>query len=122
NAYRQTLQYAYDDDQGIALGTADAISGAAANPNMGYQSSPAAGFLMTVFNARLGWWMGNPRRHWKWRQSSPDNGLLYLISELLGLTHDSSAFVNTSDGGHFENLGLYELVRRRCRYIICADA
>jgi hypothetical protein len=120
--YRPTLQYAYEGEQGVALGTATAVSGAAANPNMGYQSSPAGGFLMTVFNARLGWWMGNPRRQWKWRVSSPRNGLLYLLAELFGLTNDRSAFVNLSDGGHFENLGIYELVRRRCRYIVCCDA
>jgi hypothetical protein len=30
--------------------------------------------------------------------------------------------VNVSDGGHFDNLGLYELVRRRCRYIIASDS
>ena len=29
--------------------------------------------------------------------------------------------MNLSDGGHFDNLGLYELVRRRCRYIIIGD-
>ena len=37
-----------------------AISGAAASPNMGYHSSPLVTFLMTLFNARLGWWLGNP--------------------------------------------------------------
>jgi hypothetical protein len=30
--------------------------------------------------------------------------------------------VYLSDGGHFENLGIYELVRRRCRFIIACDA
>jgi hypothetical protein len=30
--------------------------------------------------------------------------------------------VYLSDGGHFENLGIYELVRRRVRFIICSDA
>ena len=45
---------------GITLGTAMAISGAAASPNMGYNSSPVITFLMTLFNVRLGWWLGNP--------------------------------------------------------------
>src|SRR5262249_43259918 len=45
---------------GITLGTAVAISGAAASPNMGYHSSPTLAFLLTLFNVRLGWWLGNP--------------------------------------------------------------
>ena len=45
---------------GISLGTAIAISGAAASPNMGYHSSSAVGFIMTLFNARQGCWLGNP--------------------------------------------------------------
>ncbi len=107
---------------GIGLGTAVAISGAAASPNMGYHSSPATSFLMTMFNARLGWWMGNPRDKFNWLRTSPRRGLLYLLNDLLGLTNDRTGFVNLSDGGHFENLGIYELVRRRCRYIIACDA
>lgn len=27
-----------------------------------------------------------------------------------------------SDGGHFENLALYEMVRRRCRFVLVVDA
>jgi hypothetical protein len=54
--YRPSAEYG----NGITLGTAVAISGAAANPNMGYHSSPIVGFLMALFNVRLGWWLGNP--------------------------------------------------------------
>jgi len=50
----------YGGDKGISLGTAITISGAAASPNMGYHSSPVIGFIMTLFNARLGAWLGNP--------------------------------------------------------------
>jgi hypothetical protein len=77
---------------------------------------------MTMFNARLGWWLGNPRHHKGWRESSPKIGLIYLIKELTGSTNDRSRYVNLSDGGHFDNLGVYELVRRRCRYIIACDS
>jgi hypothetical protein len=59
--YRPTRVYGYGSEGGIGLGTAMAISGAAASPNQGYHSSSAASFLMTMFNARLGWWLGNPR-------------------------------------------------------------
>ena len=31
------------------------------------------------------------------------------------MTTDERKWVYLSDGGHFENLGVYELVRRRCR-------
>jgi hypothetical protein len=119
--FRPTLLYGYPPF-GIGLGTAVAISGAAASPNMGYHSSPAATFLMTMFNARLGWWMGNPRDKHNWLRSSPRRGLLYFLNELFGMTNDRTHFVNLSDGGHFENLGIYELVRRRCRYIVACDA
>jgi hypothetical protein len=119
--FRSTFLYGYPPF-GIGLGTAVAISGAAASPNMGYHTSPAGSFLMTMFNARLGWWMGNPRDKFNWLRSGPRRGLFYLLNELFGQTHDRSHFVNLSDGGHFENLGIYELVRRRCRYIVACDA
>src|SRR4029077_1785920 len=44
-----------------------------------------------------------------------------LLSELFAQTNARSKYVNLSDGGHYDNLGLYELVRRRCRYIIIGD-
>jgi hypothetical protein len=118
HAYRPTNQYG----GGIHLGTAMAISGAAVNPNMGSITSSATAFLMTTFNVRLGWWLGNPRHNGKWNWCSPSSGILYLLAELTGCTNDERAFVNLSDGGHFENLGIYELVRRRCKYIIACDA
>ena len=107
---------------GVTLGTALAISGAAASPNMGSYSSPALGFLMTVFNVRLGWWLGNPSSSKSWEKPCPTLGLFYLVNELLELTNAEGEFVYLSDGGHFENLGVYELVRRRCRYIVASDA
>ena len=119
--YRETRHYAYPELGGVSLGTAMAISGAAASPNEGYHSSPATAFLMTVFDVRLGWWLGNPATA-KYRQSAPKFALFQLMRELFGLTDQESQFVYLSDGGHFENLGIYELVRRRCRYIIACDA
>ena len=41
---------------------------------------------------------------------------------MFGLTTDDRPYVYLSDGGHFENLGLYEMVRRRCRFIVVSDA
>ena len=114
-----------DPDPGelkLGLGGALAVSGAAASPNQGYHSSPAVAFLMTVFNVRLGWWLQNPAQLRQWRHMGPRWGIMYLLSELMGLADDSSKYVYLSDGGHFENLGIYELVRRRCRFIVACDA
>jgi len=121
--YRPSTEYG-NDGKGITLGTALAISGAAANPNMGYHSSPVVGFLMTLFNVRLGWWLGNPGKHGAktWRRSGPRYSVGPLFSEAMGNTTDRYKYVNLSDGGHFENLGLYEMVLRRCRYIMVSDA
>jgi hypothetical protein len=111
----------YTAPVGVMLGTAMAISGAAASPNMGFHSSPAAAFLMTMFNVRLGWWLGNPAENTA-ANAGPSFALFYLLRELLGLTDHTSKYVYLSDGGHFENLGIYELVRRRCRFIVASDA
>lgn len=119
NAYQPTQLFS--SASGPFLGTAMAISGAAATPNMGYHSSPALTFLMAVFNVRLGWWAGNTRHSSTWKKPGPGTAL-YLAMELFGRTDEENRFVYLSDGGHFENLGLYELVRRKCRDIIVCDA
>lgn len=115
--YRQTEKYA----DNIGLGTAMAISGAAFTSNMGYHSSRALAFFLSIFNVRLGWWLGNPGSDQYGRQG-PKLGLFYLLVELFGMTDEYRKYLYLSDGGHFDNLGLYELVRRRCRYIVCSDA
>jgi hypothetical protein len=119
--FRKTREYAYQP-HGMHIGTAVAISGAAVSPNQGYHTSSALAFLMTVFDVRLGWWLGNPRSDEKSAKSSPLLGLMYTVKELFGLSDDRSGFVSISDGGHFENLGIYELVRRRCSVIVACDA
>ena len=118
--YRPSSDYG----DGISLGTALTISGAAASPNMGYHSSPLVGFIMTLFNVRLGWWLGNPGKPGTatWRRSGPHYAVGPLFSEAVGNTTDSYKYVNLSDGGHFDNLGLYEMVLRRCRFILAIDA
>jgi len=116
--YRPSSEYG--GPNGLSLGTAVAISGAAASPNMGYHSSPAITFIMTLFNARLGSWLGNPKRK-TWRDSGPHSAFNSIIREALGRTDESSPYIYLSDGAHFENLALYEMVRRRCRYIVVLD-
>jgi hypothetical protein len=99
-----------------------AISGAAVNPNSGYHSKPAIAFLLSLFNVRLGWWLRNPADQHSPEDPSPRFGLLYLLRELGGYTNVRSPYLNLSDGGHFDNMGLYEMVRRRCRFVILCDA
>jgi hypothetical protein len=115
--YRNSEEYG----NGISLGTAVTLSGAAASPNMGYHSSPAVTALLTVFNVRLGGWLGNPNQT-KWKNAEPQMALLLLLNELFGRTNRRSNYIYLSDGGHFDNLGVYELVRRHCRYIVVCDA
>lgn len=109
---------------GITLGTAMAISGAAASPNMGYHSSPLISFTMMLFNARLGAWLGNPGPPGEkaWRDSGPRSAVSSMVREALGRTDDSGEYVYLSDGGHFENLALYEMIVRRCHAIFLLDS
>jgi hypothetical protein len=148
--FRRTFEYGWPPSRdstdevvlsrsGVSLGTAMAISGAAASPNMGYHSSPLVTLVLALFNVRLGWWLGNPgeaggtwllnaeflgrdRRPLPFERPSPQWALGPLCCEVFGKTSEERRFVYLSDGGHFDNLGLYEMVRRRCRYIIVSDA
>jgi hypothetical protein len=105
-------------DRHLDLGTAMAISGAAAAPRMGMLTSARYTTLLAMLNVRLGYWLRKP---------VPAGGLsrvpgtCYFLRELTGLMHERLPFVNLSDGGHIENLGIYELLRRRCRYIVAID-
>jgi hypothetical protein len=106
------------------LGQAISVSGAAASPNMGYHTSPVVAFLLTVFNIRLGWWFPSPAQESRSKDAAPSPrwNLPYLFAELFGLATDKSRFLMISDGGHFENLAVYELIKRRCAVIIVSDA
>ncbi len=131
-AYVRTRDYAGREreaggrhEEGMTLATAMTISGAAVSPNWGYHSSPVTAFLMTLFNVRLGAWLPNPGRLTRLedlRASRPRNALMAMLGDLLGRTTDRAAAINLSDGGHFDNLGLYEMLRRRCRLIVVVDA
>ena len=122
--FRPSSEYAGKDTGGITLGTAMAISGAAVSPNMGYYSSPSISLLLAFFNVRLGWWLGNPgsQGNDSYATQGPDFAIKPLLQEAFGLTTDDKRYVYLSDGGHFEDLGLYEMVRRRCRFIVVVDA
>jgi hypothetical protein len=133
NGFVPTERFAYPDG-GIHVSTVAAISGAAISPNWGYHTSPPMAFLLTMFNVRLGWWLPNPRRSYLAFDPKglppekvdpfprPKFAPKQLLRELLGQIGDDRDFVYLTDGGHFDNMGLYELVRRRCYEIVICDA
>ena len=128
--YCRTRDYV-KKDKGLRLASAMAISGAAAAPNMGRITIPSLVFIMALLNIRLGYWARNPVLLSKKRKffggfskllTLGHVGPLYLIREMFSDLDEKDNFVNLTDGGHLENMGIYELVRRHCRFIICGDA
>jgi hypothetical protein len=123
---------------GLDLPTVMAVSGAAVSSNMGAQSIKPLTATLALLNIRLGYWMRNPM----WLAKAKPSGLLqipfraasefrrkrnffanyYFLAELFGLLSDQFKSVYLTDGGHIENLGIYELLKRRCRVIIAVDA
>ncbi|MCA1616501.1 MAG: hypothetical protein LC800_20885 [Acidobacteria bacterium] len=116
--YRRTEEYMSGT---LKLGTAVAVSGAAASPSMGSMtfSAPLV-MLMTLLNVRLGFWAPTPNKA-GWRETSARFWPYYILRELLSQTNDLSAYCNLTDGGHFDNTGVYSLVARACRLIVVAD-
>jgi hypothetical protein len=100
------------------LATAMAISGAAVSSYMGLASMPTLTALLIFLNVRLGFWIRNPGRS----AGTQVPGFLCLLREMFGIKlAENEAWLNLSDGGHIENMAVYELLRRRCKYIVCVD-
>ena len=116
--YRPTGEW-QDVNADLDLGTAMAISGAAAAPQMGLGTVKNLSFWLALFNVRLGYWVRNPLKPRKAWETPP--GLPYLMREMFGSPDERQPYLNVSDGGHIENLGVYELLRRRCKYIVAID-
>lgn len=120
--YIPTDQYKVDGET-ISFGKAITVSGAAVSPNMGYHSSLFVSMLLFFFNIRLGFWAPNPSKisedttHKEFRFSEAT-----LWREFATSINADSSLLYLSDGGHFENLGLYEMIRRRCKKIMVVDA
>ncbi|HEV7902201.1 MAG TPA: patatin-like phospholipase family protein [Pyrinomonadaceae bacterium] len=122
--YRNSRDYGGRETNGISIGTAATASGAAASSNMGYYTtSPVISLLLTLFNVRLGLWLGNPGPHGQdtYHLGSPRLSFKPVVSEAFGLTDDTNGYIYLTDGGHFENLALYEMVLRRCHFIVVSD-
>lgn len=123
-----------NDFERLSLGQWTAISGAAFSTGMGKQSSIGLSLLTGYFNLRLGYWWD--ARGWLKDGSRktplsllakffawvfPAQG--YLLNEYLGRFYGpTKSLWNLSDGGHFENLGAYELIRREVPIIFVVDA
>jgi hypothetical protein len=117
-------------DGHLDLGTAMAISAAAASPQRGTSPSGGISYLLAILNVRLNYWAAPPRKagrpevlrgpRWLLRLAAP--GLPYMFKEMTGLSmNERGAYLNLSDGGHIENMALYELLRRRCKFVIAID-
>lgn len=114
--YHPTKEW-WADGRPVDIATAMAISGAAASPHMGLGSVPTLSALMTLLNIRLGFWIANPNN-----PPRRPPGAECLLREMTGMfMSEERGWLNVSDGGHVENMGLYELLRRRCKFIVCVD-
>lgn len=114
----------------LTVQSAMAVSGAAFSSAMGRQSRVYQG-LFAVTNARLGTWLPNPAELGPAWSGAPDwrrpgqpavRRLPYQLRELTGRFPADDRFLLTTDGGHYENLGLVELLRHRVRTAVCIDA
>jgi hypothetical protein len=115
--YAETSQWRAGGDP-LDLATAMAVSGAAASSYMGLGSISSLSALLTFLNVRLGYWIRRPGADGLF--SAP--GFTCLIREMLGIfMSEKQTWINLSDGGHIENMAIYELLRRRCKFIISVD-
>ena len=109
-------------DPAMDLGAAMATSGAAVSPNMGVMTARPLVAFLTLLNVRLGYWLPNPARltHMPFMTSTP--GPIYFVKEMFSRISERGEYVYLTDGGHRENLGVLELIRRQCSLIVVGDA
>ncbi|ORV52023.1 hypothetical protein AWC05_20960 [Mycobacterium florentinum] len=123
----------------LTVEAAVAVSGAAFASAMGRQNKGVEK-LLAISGARLGTWLPNPNFVRQLRESTAPNGSGsdplprvwpkslpsirgggYLYREILGINDRDARLVQVTDGGHYDNSGLVEALRRRCRLIIVID-
>lgn len=117
--YKSRLPRGKQGDRLASLIGAAAISGAAVAPSMGRKNMKSTNALLAAFNARLGVWVPNPAHTTMKRMAAPR--LVNMFKEIFGVYGDTDPNVYATDGGHWENLGLVELVRKECDFIIAID-
>jgi Patatin-like phospholipase len=98
-----------------------AISGAAFSTGLGMRTSLGLSLLAGLANTRLGyWWNFNTDARDPWWNLPP--AYRYLWSELMAdFRGPWRPFWFLTDGGHFDNTAVYELVRRRVGIIVLCD-
>jgi hypothetical protein len=111
----------------LSLPTAMAASGAAVNPDaassgVGPQRNMLFAILMALLNIRLGIWIPNPLRYGKRPHAPAPNHFNAGLAGVLDWTSQTGRFLEITDGGNFENLGVYELLRRGVQTIVVCDA
>lgn len=132
----------------LTLGAVMATSGAAFSSNSGASTKPERALLLTLLGLRLGRWFPNPLHaslrhckndhpasHWsaglplfvpkgpgQWGQRLKAYAKQLVFKEAISKCDINSEAVYITDGGHFENLGVYEMIRRRCKLIVAVDA
>jgi hypothetical protein len=105
----------------LTLASAVAVSGAAVSPSMGKMTKRRFAALLAITNLRLGIWFPNPSRQITFTRAwypSP----WYLLREAVGSHRGGHRFVYLTDGGHYDNLGLVEVLRRGETAVVCFDA
>lgn len=120
----------WHEERDLDLATAMAISGAAISANMGRATIKPLVATLALLNVRLGYWLRNPRKiSAKSRPARVASQLLdgakrsfLLLHEAFSLIDETSDNIYLTDGGNLENLGLYELLRRKCKVIVAVDA
>lgn len=111
--------------EALTLSEWTAISGAAASTAMGSIGSLGLSVLTMMTNVRLGyWWKQDERDTWELPRSWRDTVPGYLFSEMT-MHFDTSPKTKRrwylTDGGHFENTGVYALLQRRLKFIVVSD-
>ena len=105
----------------LSLGTAVATSGAPVSSNLGGKKPTASlAMLMTMLNVRLGYWAPTPNRKAQY-SVQPRLWPLYLVREFFSQTNELTDYCYLSDGGDFDNTGLYSLIERGCRFVVLVD-
>lgn len=122
--------------EALALGRWIAISGAAFTTGTGANTSFGLSLLLGLANVRLGYWWDSGI-HPGGRATTKPNAMELVSRVLSRLLPVQTCLLNEffarfhgparqhwylSDGGHFENTGCYELIRRRVPFIVCSDA